>query len=82
MNYAALGIPSLNFGRIGAIRNHTSADTLEGTGPEGLETGLLYGMAVLSELVDDPEPLSIPPTPWTRLSQARKYNALWGWGIV
>jgi Iap family predicted aminopeptidase len=82
MAYASLGIPSVNFARYGIPRYHTNADGLQGTGPEGLESGLLFGGSLLADLADYQEPLNFGKFPWERLKASREFAELWGWGII
>lgn len=83
MNFSALGIAGVNLGRHSAgNRAHTPFDNLEGTGPAGLEPGLMFGGALLSALADSLDFGNKQRMPWNQLRIAREYCLRWGWGIV
>jgi hypothetical protein len=83
MNFSALGIASVNFGRHSTgNRAHTPLDNLQGTGPAGLVPGLMFGCALLSALADDQDFGNMERMPWNQLHLAREYCLRWGWGIV
>jgi hypothetical protein len=81
-NFAALGIPGINFGRHGEARFHTPADNLEGTGPQGLEAALQTSCTLLAAVADNLQIGVDDHIPWEQLQSARSYGSRWGWGIV